>query len=190
MVSKKLLANRFLVIPFLLIFFVNFPLSVEAETNSDEVQQTGNFELYKTTQDVTVGNISIKKSTYIYGEEKEDGVRIQYGEIYKPIPVELVEKVETGEEVPGYFNLEVAEKELFKKESSFYSSIGAENPSVSTLEDIEYPLYQDEEGNDVIYIGNIAFFYEEKEDIVMTEDDSSKTTGGETETTTTEEQLT
>ncbi|SDK13666.1 hypothetical protein, partial [Sediminibacillus albus] len=177
------------IISVLLVFLVALPQVFSANGESEGL------EIFHATTVINLNDqFSLNPNVYFYGKENDYELEIQYGGGEFSIPIESVQKAEFSDtEKPSYQTLPPEGSYALKtidEGDTVYSTNSSPEHKLDIISSSEYPVYQDENGENVIYIGNTAFFYEEKEDIVMTEDDSSKTTGGETETTTTEEQLT
>lgn len=145
-----------------LIFQTLVPLVTYAQTNqlvNDE------FILFKTSENIVVeDSIIINKGTLVYGQKinEEDVVNIQFGESHVTVLLENLIEVDLMEnEVPGFVEinqLENAKKQAINKEQSLYALYPDEGVRIQFTGNIEYPVYHDELGLEVVYIGNVAFY--------------------------------
>ncbi|MRG85078.1 SH3 domain-containing protein [Salinibacillus xinjiangensis] len=178
------------------------PITVLGESTT---QQTSNLNLYQTTEEVIVENtIAIEPNTYLYGSEKQEQpgkVFIQFGKSELTLNKEKLNNVEITEESPifkEYKNNNALDK-IVDANQKLYPNNSNSETQVTFLQETTYPVVQNEQKDEILYIGNVEFYLTKEEEVVAETDqqqeqqittEEEKQSNTSKESTTTEEDTT
>lgn len=137
------------------------------------LEKPDEIHLYKTSDNVEIEEgIFIEPGSYVYGSPAEENVRIQYKDTEVEIPAAVLEIVETEEaDVPPYHSVPElssavdTERKLGEGTKLYHIDVEAE-AGITIAQEIDYPVFQNEYGLEVIYLGNLEFYLNEEDRLI------------------------
>lgn len=156
--KRRSIVLSFFLLLTLMFLHMSYPITTYAETveENQEIHQ-----LFQLNKDVEITNgITILANTYLYGIPVENGVQIQFSDTYKEISYSVVSEAQLPNK-PMYYESKGLENNLMiSSNNTLYDY--KDEPSIQISSEMEYPIYQNELGKNVIYIGNQQFYLMEE----------------------------
>ncbi|WP_096272592.1 N-acetylglucosaminidase [Paucisalibacillus globulus] len=115
------------------------------------------YNIYKATEEIAVDEtITILQGTEFFGVQHGESIKLQFKDSTVSIPINLVElsenEIEFAEQLSNDNSL------ILEKDSNLYQDNAAK---VKIVEETTYPTYQNEDGQDVLLLGNVEFYLKE-----------------------------
>ncbi|WP_246484849.1 SH3 domain-containing protein [Virgibacillus salarius] len=184
---KKILSKVSILFIILVIFTHYFPLNgLYGPYNlMAQAADSNDHQLYQVIEPIELENgIILEEATFLYGNEvkSKDKIEIQYADTYISIDKDNLIAVKvnnTENELPKYIEFEKAkteeEKSISDTEYTSLYSLYPDEEERGTFDGkrVDYPVYKNEVGVNVIYLGNVEF-YLSKEDRKVIFDKSLK----------------
>ena len=148
---------RHLLLTFFIILIITslMPNAILAEETDKD-----SYKLYQVIETIQLDGLSLLEKTYLYGIEHENEIQIQYADTNRSIPSTFVEEVNDLGSAPTFFSETKGQKQTIVKDTQLYFD-STHQLKINT--DMEYPVFVNEQGLQVIYLGNIQFLLNKKE---------------------------
>ncbi|QTN00776.1 hypothetical protein ERJ70_16710 [Sediminibacillus dalangtanensis] len=166
-----------LLLSFVLIFI---PFNIDVAAQTSEENET--YNLYCTNEKIELNDsVSMNKDVCLYGKENNDQLLIQFHNDYREIPLDKLTKKSTEK---SSLNLQQESHLLIiNSGTSIYLDKECRTLSGIFLKETEYPVYEDNEGGLIIYIGDVPFYLANDEDVTFPKAQENEEVTNEKETT-------